>query len=272
MSKHELTHEHFAEHPDEQVDPHGFAKGHAHGHVILSTFTLRTVLTALLVFTALTVFCAQGEKLIEAWTGFVFPHWVNVAVAMSIATVKGLIVAGYFMQLKYDNPLNSVIMLFCFFALSLFLGFTALDLGGRGEIYAFKSGEVQAGGLGGVNRTETQKNPDGTTMLNTDGTKVKQNVAISGPLYLFPAQHLKEKLRNQLAARIKDPAELDKAVEARFEEIRREVMAHGHAAHAPHAEPVGSNANQSRRRSGPTPGLFDAKPAHTADHGHGGSH
>jgi len=257
MSKHELTHEHFAEDPEEQVDPHGFGKGHAHGHVILSIFTLRAVLAALLAFTVLTIFCAQGEKILEGWTGVVLPHWVNVAVAMSIATVKGLIVAAFFMQLKYDNPLNSVIMLFCFFALSLFLGFTALDLGGRGEIYPFKAGQVQAGGTGGVDRHEW-----------VNGERV--TVAVTGPMYLFPAEQLKEKLRGQLASKIKDPAALDLAVEARFEEIREEVMSHGHSSHPSAEAPAGSTANQSRPRTGPTPGLFEAAPHAGAAAGHGG--
>ncbi len=255
MTKHELTHEHFAESTDEQVDPHGFSKGHGHGHVILSLFTLRMVLAALLAFTALTIFCAQGEKLIEALTGVVMPHWVNVVVAMSIATVKSVIVAAYFMQLKYDNPINTVIMLFCLFALALFLGFTTLDLGARDRIYEFKAGEIQAGGLGGVDRTETQ-----------NGETVK--VAISGPLYQFPAQHLKEKLRNRLAATYKDPAELDRAVDAKFEEIREEVMSHGHPRHGP-AHPAGSTPDQSRSRTGPTPGLFDTTPRAGSSHGPG---
>ena len=253
MSSHELKHDHFAEDPDEQVDPHGFSKGHAHGHVVLSTFTLRAVLGALLAFTVLTVFCAQGEKYIEAWTGVILPHWVNVAIAMSIACVKGIIVAAFFMQLKYDNPINTVIMLFCFFALSLFLGFTALDLTGRGEVYAFKAGQVEAGGIGGLTRHQ-----------EIDGER--KTVSISGPIYLFPAQQLKEKLRGQLASRYKDPAELDKAVEARFEEIREEVMSHGHSAHAPEHVPSGSSPNQSRPRTGITPGIFDAK---SAPAGHG---
>src|SRR5262245_27997689 len=110
MSNFEHTHEHFAEHPDEQVDPHGFSSGHSHGHVILSAFTLRVVLGTLLLFTVLTVFCAQFEIYIEHVTGVILPHWVNVVIAMSIACVKSVIVAAYFMQLKYDNPINTVIM------------------------------------------------------------------------------------------------------------------------------------------------------------------
>jgi len=255
MSTHTTSHEHFAQSPDEQVDPHGFAKGHHHGHVILSIFTLRSVLAALLLFTALTVFCAQGERIIESLTGVVFPHWVNVAVAMSIATVKSIIVAAYFMQLKYDNPINTVIMLFCLFALSLFLGFTALDLGGRGEVLPFKSGEIQAGGLGGLDRHE-----------RIDGKEEK--VAISGPLYEFPAQHLKERLREKLAAEYKDPARLDAAVDAEFEKIREEVMAHGHG-HRAAPEPTGNSPDRSRPRKGLTPGLFGTAPEAGEASGHG---
>jgi hypothetical protein len=67
---------------------------------------------------------------------------------MSIAVVKSLLVMAYFMQLRYDNPINTVAMLFCFFALGLFLMFTGLDLFTRGWVYDFKSGPVVAGGTG----------------------------------------------------------------------------------------------------------------------------
>lgn len=238
--KPQITHQHFADDLDEQVDPHGFDKGHHHGHVIMPVFTLRTVLALLLFFTFMTVGLAQLEKAAAAYFGVVLPGWVNVAVAMSIATIKSLIVAGYFMQLKYDNPLNSVIMLFCVFALSLFLGFTAIDLGLRGTVYPYKAGEITAGGTGNVTRTEI-----------VDGKPVK--VTVSKALYQFAADQFLEKVGPK-----------------RFEEIKAAV-AHGHGPHEDHG-PTSNSPNASRPRSGTTPGLFDDKAAETAGEHSGGGH
>ena len=76
------------------------------------------------------------------------PHLVNVSIALSIALVKSVLVALFFMQLKYDNPLNGIVFLFCLFAFALFLFFSMADLGTRAVVYAFKSGAIQPGGLG----------------------------------------------------------------------------------------------------------------------------
>ena len=146
-----MSHSHAANTPRafDEVDPHG---QHLHGqhesHVIVGPFLLRSVLAVLLLFTVLTVGFAQAEIAIQNWLGFELPWWINVVGAMSIAVVKSLLVMAIFMQLKYDNPINTVAMLFCFFALGLFLLFTGLDLFTRGWIYEFKAPQVVAGGTG----------------------------------------------------------------------------------------------------------------------------
>lgn len=122
--------------------------GDAHSHAVVGPGILRTILTFLLFFTVLTVAFAQVEVYIEHSLGISLPWWVNVIGAMSIAVVKSVLVMAYFMQLKYDNPINTLAMLFCFFALGLFLMFTGLDLFSRGMVYDFKSGPVIAGGTG----------------------------------------------------------------------------------------------------------------------------
>src|SRR5262252_11201992 len=83
----------------DELDPHGFDKGHkhGHGHVIVGPFTLRAVLAALLVFTVLTVFLAQAEVWAPGYFHIELPWWVNVVGAMSIAVVKALLVMGFFM-------------------------------------------------------------------------------------------------------------------------------------------------------------------------------
>lgn len=132
------------------LDPHGFEQGHGQhaSHVIVGPFTLRSVLVVLLVLTVATVGQAQLEVYLSHLWDIEFPKWVNVAFCMAIATVKALLVMGFFMQLRYDNPINSVIMAFTIFALGLFLGFTSLDLGGRDRVYHEKAPQVSAGGMG----------------------------------------------------------------------------------------------------------------------------
>lgn len=128
-------------------DPHG-EHAHDHGHTIVDWKILVGVLAVLLAFTALTVSASQAERWIADAFDVVLPNWVNVAVAMSIATVKGILVMMFFMQLRYDNLFNTVIMLFCFLAFGLFLGFTAGDLSNRAWIEPWKMRQISAGGLG----------------------------------------------------------------------------------------------------------------------------
>lgn len=241
----QVTHEHFAEDVDDQVDPHHFSGGHKHGHVVLPIFTLRAVLAILLVLTGLTVLLAQSEVWFQNTFNVVLPHWLNVVIAMSIAVVKSAIVAAYFMQLRYDNPINTVIFLFCLFALALFLGFTIIDLTGRGYVTPWKQGEVVAGGTGNFQRFETVPGAD------------PKAVTVAGPIYKFAREQ-----------------EVELVGPVKFAELE-------HAAHAAHAHPEhpARPSNQSRVRTGLTPGLFDtAAPAAehgaepSADHGKTGGH
>jgi cytochrome c oxidase subunit 4 len=133
----------------EATDPHGDTH---HEHVIIPARTLMAVLVALLVFTILTVGLSRAEMWAADYFNLEIPQWVNVFVAMSIATVKGSLVLLYFMQLRYDNKLNAIIFLNCIFALGLFLFFTMIDLGNRDTVYQWKKGEIRLGGTGGVTR------------------------------------------------------------------------------------------------------------------------
>lgn len=131
------------------TDPHGATH---HEHVIIPRRTLMAVLMTLLFFTLLTVGLSRAEVWAAGYFNVEIPQWVNVAVAMSIATIKGLLVLLFFMQLKYDNKLNAIIFANCIFAVGLFLFFTTIDLGNRGVIYEWKQGEIMLGGTGGVTR------------------------------------------------------------------------------------------------------------------------
>lgn len=130
--------------------------GHAHGHVIVSLFTLRTILALLLFFTLLTVGMAQFEVWIMSYFNITLPGWVNIVGAMIIATIKVVLVMAYFMQLRYESPLNTIVMLFTVLCVGLFLLFTSLDLLTRNRVYADKATIVIPGGSG-----------DGTSSLTT---------------------------------------------------------------------------------------------------------
>jgi cytochrome c oxidase subunit 4 len=212
----------------DELDPHGFDKGHGHdhGHVIVGPFTLRTVLAFLLMFTVLTVFLAQAEVWAEGYFHIELPWWVNVVGAMSIAVVKALLVMAFFMQLRYDNPINTVLMCFTFAALATFLGFTGMDLFNRGAVDPLKASQVIPGGTGqGVN--------------GPGGVPVGDNIVAAASNRML--DRLKERLGSEEKAR------------ERFEEMREVIhRAHGHV-EAP--EPIISTASMSRPKVGLTNAL-----------------
>jgi cytochrome c oxidase subunit IV len=82
---------------------------HSHGHGNAArTYTL--VLAALVVLTVVTVAASR----IDFGT-------FNVIIALVIATVKGSLVALFFMHLRYDKPMNAIIFLISLAFLALFL-------------------------------------------------------------------------------------------------------------------------------------------------------
>ena len=209
------------------------ADDHAHGHVIMPLFTLRAVLVALLFFTFLTVGVAWVEKWVMTTFDVSIPWWVNVSVVLVIATIKSVLVCMYFMQLKFDNPINSIIFGFCLFALALFMGFTIIDLHSRDLVYDYKKGEVIAGGTGaGIKATD------------------------SLPVSVFAKQRVIEsRFGGDIAA---------------FDEALADYKAkhsHGHGHGEDHAA---SSEERSRPRAGLTPGLFEGNGAAGAGE-HGGS-
>ncbi len=130
---------------DLDLDPHH--EVHTH-HVIIPVRVLTTVLLVLLGFTVLTVFCSRAEIWATNTFDVHIPQLVNVLIALSIAVVKSTLVAMYFMQLKYDNPLHALVFGFCLFALGLFLFFSLTDLGTRGVVFQYKQDANVVGGTG----------------------------------------------------------------------------------------------------------------------------
>ena len=91
-------------------------EGHAHHHVS-SPAQLIGIFVALLALTGLTVMAAEipfGD--------------FDVYVALGIAGVKAFLVAVYYMHLKYDKPLNAVLLVFSIVLVELFLGVTLSDV------------------------------------------------------------------------------------------------------------------------------------------------
>ncbi|MDX2146010.1 MAG: cytochrome C oxidase subunit IV family protein [Planctomycetota bacterium] len=220
------------------ANPHDDHGGHNHGHVIVSKFTNRLVLIALLFFTVLTVGAAQLEVFIMDTFDIVLPHWVNILVALSIAVVKSTLVLLFFMQLRYDNPINGIIFAFTILTLGIFLFFTMGDLANRDRIYDYRGKEINTGGMNFVRwkMASTAKDENG----NVIAEQVTNNLVA----------HARQKL-------------LDKVGPEEFARLAAE--AHGHYGH--HDEGPANSASRSRPRRGVTSGLFEA---HAGSHGAGG--
>jgi cytochrome c oxidase subunit 4 len=59
-------------------------------------------------------------------TYFDLGNW-NLIVAMAIATVKAVLVALFFMHLRYDNPFNAIVFLAALLFIALFISVTLFD-------------------------------------------------------------------------------------------------------------------------------------------------
>jgi cytochrome c oxidase subunit 4 len=100
-------------------------------HHILPLRIYFSVAGALFVLTAITV-----------WVSYYHFGAFNLLVAMVIAATKATLVIMFFMHLKYDNKLYTLIFVaaIAFFATFVFL--TMADTMERGEIYEYKQGPI----------------------------------------------------------------------------------------------------------------------------------
>lgn len=253
-----------------------------HGHTIVPLRLLVGVLVILLVFTVLTVSAANAEQWYSRTFDVTIPGWVNAVVALSIACVKSVIVALYFMQLRYDhNPMNALVCVFTIMVATFFLGFIAIDLGNRGIIYQNKADAITPGGIGGFSRGKgdnEEQIPAGTPIAVHARTRADaiidqalrdkteiHNHAYTKRLYIrfqeFEAMHHLEPAQKELAAMMK--AYID-GHPKEFDAIKADMAAHGHGgAHGAHA---GNTPNTSRPRVGITLEELGATPG-----GHGGA-
>ena len=80
------------------------------------------ILVILLILTCITV----GASYVQFGSGV-----ANVAIALTIATIKASLVALFFMHLVHDRPINAYILILAFIFLALFLGFSYGDVASR---------------------------------------------------------------------------------------------------------------------------------------------
>lgn len=106
--------------PGETAKPsvHSAAGPDVHVHV-MAPASLLLVFSALVALTLLTVVVAQLS--LGAW---------EVWTSLGIATIKAVLVAAYFMHLRYDKSFNAVILIASLLFFALFLGLTLADLQG----------------------------------------------------------------------------------------------------------------------------------------------
>lgn len=90
---------------------------HKEHHHIMSVKTASAVLAMLLFLTFVTVAVSRIDL------GF-----LNVAVALALATTKSLFVILFFMHLKYENKTLKFFVFICFLILAIFIGMTFLDV------------------------------------------------------------------------------------------------------------------------------------------------
>jgi caa(3)-type oxidase subunit IV len=104
----------------------------SHHHHILPFKMIAIIGACLMCLTVLTVAVAHIDL-----------GRLNFFVAMAIATCKGLLVALFFMNLRYDRAENSVIFGTSFVFLAIFIVLTSVDLFFRGDVYV-KPGDLEA--------------------------------------------------------------------------------------------------------------------------------
>jgi cytochrome c oxidase subunit 4 len=103
---------------------HGHAKRGFHPHVLPLKLYL-AIGVILFILTAITVMVSYvhvGEI-------------GNLIIAMVVATIKGTLVALFFMHLLYDNKVYLVVFLSSLLFLGIFIAFTLADTQRRGDIY-----------------------------------------------------------------------------------------------------------------------------------------
>ncbi len=101
-----------SKHQDRESHPAGLPAG-VH---VMPVKALVAVWAALVVLTVVTV----GATWFDLGSG-------NLWLAMAIATVKASLVALYFMHLRYDRPINGIVLITALLFVALFVGIALTD-------------------------------------------------------------------------------------------------------------------------------------------------
>ena len=98
---------------------HAHGESHGDDHIAhpLPVPTLVLTFVVLLILTVVTV----GVTTVD------FGYTANLVVALSIAFAKALLVGMYFMHLKYDSPVNGIILVGSLLFVTLFIVFSLVD-------------------------------------------------------------------------------------------------------------------------------------------------
>ena len=122
-------------------------EAHAGVHLHVTQFwTMLWVLIILLVLTALTVWTSRMHEIVVGHTVIDFGTTPHIVMALVIAVIKGTLVAAYFMHLKYDKPINIVVVGATIFGVVLFMGLTLADLSQRSIIDPSEYNTIVQGG------------------------------------------------------------------------------------------------------------------------------
>ena len=85
------------------------------------------------------VHISSVRLLVVVWIALMIGTWLtvsatyvdlgalNIWIGLAIATVKAVLVALYYMHLRWDKPFNGFVFLSAFFFLAIFIGITLMD-------------------------------------------------------------------------------------------------------------------------------------------------
>ncbi len=250
-------------------DPHASTPHYEHDSHFVADWRMQvTVLVVLLSLTVVTVGFYLMESWVETAFGIHLPRWVNISGVMTVAIIKGMLVAAFFMQLRYDKVLNTFVLLFCLVGVGLFLTFPMIDLDTRGIVNPEEAEHVEYGGTG-YDLNAVSSDPEFSVRIgprvNTQGKPIVYEARLNGNKNMPGVLYYRER-----------------GNEAHFWE-------HFYGDHATHRDAMDehnyfeklgyakhhelSTANRSRPQHGLTPGLFsDVAPAGHAGDGHDDEH
>ena len=115
-------------HSSQHHDPSGAAH---HGHYIIPIKVLGTVFGVLVFLTVITVITSRIDL-----------GAMNVPLALAIAITKALLVVAFFMALKYDNAVNTLVFSIGAVFVLVFLAFTLADTALRGSLGIMDEGTI----------------------------------------------------------------------------------------------------------------------------------